>query len=200
MLLSKFYHSIQCQNSADIRAKWLNPTLNSFKPETTDGPINQSRYIFHKWYFKTDSIAKSPRTETVPLLPGRATASVYERLRVRGRVELHDPRDVGDVDAARHHIRAYQQSWRKPQNAEWANSLWILVRLNSNLAANTKWVLSYVHILEGKDAQAYIDTGYSDTPLIMTLWASPKSIISVRNPALATRSQWNFSLVRRVSL
>ena len=34
------------------------------------------------------------------------------------------------------------------------------------------------------DVPGYTDTGYSDNPIIVTLWAGPKSIITVRNRPL----------------
>ena len=52
------------------------------------------------------------------------------------------------------------------------------------------------------DVPAYSDIGYSDTPLIVTLLAGPKSIITVKYPPLTVTPclEWHFSLVRRVSL
>ena len=45
-----------------------------------------------------------------------------------------------------------------------------------------QWNLMRTEIVT--DVPAYSDTGYSDTLLIVTLWAGPKSINTVRNPPL----------------
>lgn len=42
--------------------------------------------------------------------PGGPAAAVHEGLGVGRRVELQHPAHVGDVDAARHHVRAHQDA------------------------------------------------------------------------------------------
>ena len=39
-------------------------------------------------------------------------------------------------------------------------------------------------IQHNTEVPAYSDTVYSDTPLIVTLWAGPKSFITMTNPPL----------------
>ena len=40
----------------------------------------------------------------------------------------------------------------------------------------------------GTEVPAYSDTGYSDSPLIVTLWTGPKSFITVTNTPLTVTS------------